>query len=68
MTNTNVNNPNGKNPNPGVDQKYQGDSDNRKQHQDRQADERKQSLQSGSNAGRNNIGPRRGKDRDRNAG
>jgi hypothetical protein len=64
MTNTNVNNPNnskGNNPNPGADQKYQGDSDNRKQHQDRQADERKHSVQSGSNAGRNNIGPGRGK-------
>ncbi|MES2604013.1 MAG: hypothetical protein V4603_03690 [Pseudomonadota bacterium] len=36
------------------------DTDNIKQHQDRQSKERKHSGQSGSNAGRNNISPRPG--------
>ena len=54
MSTTNTNNPD-----PKSGPKYPHDTDNVKQHQDRQVEERKHSLQSGNNAGRNNISPGR---------
>lgn len=51
MATTNSRNPGGTGPH---------DSDNQKQQQARQSEERKHSLQSGSNAGRNNHSPRKG--------